>query len=274
MAHQHQLRQRLERGDIVWGVCNMYPSAGIIESLCPGWDFVWIDGQHGQLAYDALVGAVRAAEALGVDTLIRSSGSEYGLLGPIADMDPAAVMVPMINTAEQAQSIIDALRFPPLGRRSYGGRRVIDRHGRNYYKEVVPLVIAQIETMEAVRNVDQIVGTDGVDMVFFGPDDMRVQMGIPVNTPVAESPQLLDAMKRTAKAARDAGKFAGTVAPTPELARMNLDAGYTLLVGGSDVGFIKQNSTKAQADLRSATGSPAPAAAPAARPVGTGIYAG
>src|SRR5690606_8595907 len=97
------------------GLANMYPCAGIIEGMCGGWDFVWIDGQHGQMAYDATLHAVRAADAAGIQALVRVPGHEYGILGPVADMAPAAIMVPMIDTPEQAKTVTKALCFPPIG---------------------------------------------------------------------------------------------------------------------------------------------------------------
>jgi len=233
------LFDRLRNGEVVLGLNNMYPAPGIIEGMCKGWDFVWIDGQHGEMSYDAILHAMHAAGATGIDTLIRVPGHENGILGPFADLSPSAIMVPMVDNAAQAQQIVQGLRFPPVGNRSYGGRRVIDLHGRDYFHEQEILVVAQVETLDAVKNAEEIINTDGVDCLFFGPDDMKVRMGLPINTAVNESPELQAAMKSTAEAAKAAGKFAGCVGATPESLQVAIDLGYQLMVGGGDIGFLR-----------------------------------
>ena len=251
---KNHLLQQLRQGKILLGLCNMYPAAGIIEGMCEGWDFVWIDAQHGQHPYDTALAALRAAAVVGVDTIIRVPGHEYGILGPYADLAPSAIMVPMVNTAQQATAVVNALRFPPRGLRSYGGRRVIDLHGRDYYRQTELAVIAQIETAEAVNHVDAISATDGIDVLFFGPDDMKVSLGISINTTPDQDDQLADAMRRTADAARAAGKFSACTAPNEAIARMAIDMGYQILVGGSDIAYLRVMATQKLADLRALIG--------------------
>ena len=159
-------------------------------------------------------------------------------------------MVPMVNDREQAEAVVRALRFPPLGARSYGGRRVIDLDGRNFHRERELLLLAQIETIEAVQNAEEIIRTDGVDGLFFGPDDMKCQMQIPTDTPLTADERLLAALQRTARVATDAGKFCGTVAADPQTARACLDAGCRLLVAGGDSGFLRHGSARAMEMIR------------------------
>jgi 4-hydroxy-2-oxoheptanedioate aldolase len=263
---QNKLRQRLAAGQIVLGLGNHYPCAGIVEGMCPGWDFVWVDGQHGQMAYDAMLHAMCAAHVADVDVMIRSPGHEAGILGPIADLDPAAIMVPLVETVAQARAIVGAVRFPPVGNRSYGGRRVIDRRGREYYRQQ-PLLVAQIESIESVANAPAIIATDGVDGLFFGPDDMKLRLGLPMETPHEEHPQLREAMQQTVAAARAAGKFAGTVTPTPAALKLARALGYLLLACGSDSAFVRGTAAQRLREMRAlageTTGTPTPAPTPA-----------
>ena len=201
------LRERLKSGECLLGLCNMYPAAGVIEGMCSGWDLVWIDAQHGQIGYDAALEAIRTAAACRLESLLRVPGHESSLLGVFADAMPSALMVPMVNTPEQARGVAAAVRFAPQGTRSYGGRRPIDLHGRQYFQSPDPLLVAQIETVEAVQNVEAIVAAEGVDTLFFGPDDMKVSMGIPIDTPPIEDTRLREAMAATPPAARRAGKY-------------------------------------------------------------------
>lgn len=249
----NRMRDRLAAGDTLLGLCNMYPAPGIIEGMGAGYDFVWIDGQHGQMAYDALLNAVRAATVVGIDTLIRVPGHDESVLGPVADMHPNAVMIPMVDTPEQAKQIVRTLRFPPLGNRSYGSRRAVDLHGRDYHKDPGPLTVAQVETLDSARNARAIIATEGIDALFFGPDDMKVRMGLPINTPAHEHPRLRDAMQVVATAAKDAGKWAGTVAVTPEAFRIAREMGYRFLIGGGDAMFLRTLAASRLAELRPLT---------------------
>ncbi|MCX5662289.1 MAG: aldolase/citrate lyase family protein [Planctomycetota bacterium] len=246
------MTERLKGDATMLGFCSMYPAPGIIEGIGGGWDFVWIDGQHGEMDSRAAVAAVRAADLMGLATLLRVPTHDAGFLGVYADMDPSAIMVPMVNDAAQARAIVAALRFPPLGTRSFGGRRVIDRNGRDYHKNHEVLVVAQIETREAVEHVEAIANTPGVDGLFFGPDDMKVQMGIDVNTPPLEHPRLVEAMTRTANAARAAGKFAAGVAPGAGALEKMRAMGYRLLVGGGDIMFLRAAAAAKLQELRGA----------------------
>ena len=253
--------EKMQTGEILLGLGHMYPAAGIIEGMCGGWDFVWIDGQHGQMSYDTCLAAVHAAGAAGVETVLRVPGHEYGTIGPFHDLAPSALMIPMVNNAEDAKRIVGATQFHPLGKRSYGGRRAIDIHGREYVREWKTVIIAQIETLEAMERVEEIAQTDGIDMVFFGPDDAKVQMGLPMDTKVHEDPTMREAMTNTAQAARRAGKYAGTVAGTGDAVKAAIDQGYTCFVGGSDITFLRTAASAKLGELRAgAAGSEGAAA--------------
>ena len=253
MTHSNLLIDKLNEGNVALGLAYTYPAAGIIEAMLPGWDFVWIDGQHGQLSYDSCLHAVHASAVAGVETVLRIPGHETGIIGPFADLWPSAIMVPMVNSDDDAAAVVDGLRFPPLGIRSYGGRRGGDVYGRGVHVERPLLTIAQIETLEAVDNAEAIINRDGIDMLFFGPDDMKLRMGIDINTPLTEHPQLRRAMERTAEVALAAGKFCGTVTIGAAAARMAVDMGYRLLAGGTDSLFIRTCSAQRLAELRGET---------------------
>lgn len=234
------------------GFNNMYPAAGIIEGMGNGWDYCWIDGQHGEMSYDSLMHAVRTAQFLGLETVIRVPSHESGILCSVADLAPSAVMVPMVNNAKEAKDAVNGLRFPPLGKRSYGGRRVIDLYGREYYQEQPLGLVAQVETLDAVANADEIAATEGVDVLFFGPDDMKVRMGLPINTKLDESDELQEAMRKVAAACKKHGKYAGCVGATPESLRTATSLGYQVIVGGGDIAILRVATAEKLAVLREA----------------------
>ncbi|MCC7350882.1 MAG: hypothetical protein IT446_09955 [Phycisphaerales bacterium] len=246
------LRERLAQGQTLLGLNHMYPGAGIVEGMCPGWDFIWIDTQHGQMSYDATLASVRTAHHMGLETIVRPPSHEATILGIMADLAPSGLMVPMVNSVQDAQRTVRAVHFPPLGDRSYGGRRPIDLHGREYYRNNPVFVLAQIETLEAVEAAEQIIATDGIDGLFFGPDDMKVRMGLPIDTSVMENARLQEAMRHTAAAAKKVGKFAGGIAATVASLHLCRQMGYQILIGGGDVMFLRASAAAKLAELRGA----------------------
>ncbi len=249
-----RFKQRLNNNESMIGLAINYPAAGIIETIGRMWDFLWLDGQHGQLSYDSMLSLVRTADLVGVDTLLRVPGHEFGIIGPYADMMPSALMIPMINTADQAAAAVDAAKFPPLGSRSFGGRRPIDMMDRTFYRDKEPIIVAQIETPEAVENVNAITQTEGIDVLMLGPDDFKVQLGLSINAPILETPVLMDALETVAVAAREAGKAAACIAPTAELARHAASLGYRLFIGGADSRLLFEGSCDRKSMLRETLG--------------------
>ncbi|MCK5805764.1 MAG: hypothetical protein KAI66_23230 [Lentisphaeria bacterium] len=235
------IAERLANGETILGLANSLGDPTIIESMCKGWDFVWIDGQHGTYAgrLDLQLSAVRAAECTGVEAMVRVAGHDYSVLGPVADLGPTMIMVPMVNTTDDAEKIVHGLKFAPLGSRSFGGRRVYDRFGSDYCDHHQPMIVAQIETPEAVENAEDIAAIEGIDALLFGPDDMKKQLGLSMSTGVLESDTLTSLMEQTANAALEAGKVAAAIAPSVELFQLVHGLGYRMIVGGADARYIR-----------------------------------
>lgn len=232
----------LREGSVLYGLCSMYPASGIIEGMCRGWDFVWIDGQHGEHSNNSLFYCAQAARALNIHYVIRAAGHDSGMLGLYADMAPSAIMIPMVSDALQAESIVKALRFPPVGERSYGGRLPIDLYGRDYYKNESPLIIAQIENERGLAQADEIASVEGIDALFFGPDDMKLSKNYDVNTRLIDNEFLIKAAETISRAAHNNNKYCGTVAILPNERTMLISMGYQLIVAGGDAGFLRAMS--------------------------------
>jgi len=239
------LNEQLKNNNLLIGFCLTYPVPGIIERIGADWDWIWIDAQHGQHDYNSILGCVRACELVGKPSIVRVPSHDYGVIGQALDTCTCGIMVPMINTTEQALEVVRAAKFPPLGSRSYGGRRPIDINGRSYAHSANKDIslIAQIETEEGLANVDKIASVPGIDIIFFSPDDMAMQLALPMDQPrnvdIFES-----GMKKMAIAAQKAGKVAGTVTPSPELLEIAIKMGYRLCVGTGDVQLLSTGSCK------------------------------
>lgn len=233
------------------GICISYPAPGIIERIGGEWDWLWIDGQHGQMGYSDILNLVRAAGLVGRPTIVRTPGHEAGAIGLALDMLPAGVMVPMVENEDQARAIVRAAKFPPLGSRSYGGRRPIDMLDRGYAHadRKQPMLVCQIETPEGVDRAESIAAVEGVDVLFFGPDDMALRAGLAMDRPRPEG-CFNKEFQAVAAAAAANGKLAGSVFATPEAVRYGVEWGYRLIVGGGDMAFLTAGSQEKSRSLR------------------------
>ena len=238
-----------KKGQVALGYHLMYPAPGILEAVYHEWDWFWIDAQHGQFDNRTLIECLRTADGLGVPTLVRVAGHSPEMIGRILDMGATGIMVPMVETSDEAQALVKAMHFAPLGKRSYGGRRVIDLGERKYHLKVKEdlLLVLQIETPIGVNNVDTIAVVEGVDALFYGADDMRMALSLPMDTPL-EHPELYAGLKKVAKAAIQHHKIAGAVGFSPVL-EMVLAEGYTLIVGCGDAPSIKNISVTRREEL-------------------------
>ena len=247
-----ELARRLKDGEILLGLANSYPAPGIIECMCRGWDFVWIDTQHGQYSYETALHAVRSAASVGVSSVLRAPGHEPGVLGKCADTAPSCLMVPMVNSVEEAAAIVRAVQPPPDGCREPGGRRAPQAHGAEGDRGPGLLILAQIETSAAVQGAAEIIGTEGIDGLFFSGADLRISSGIALDTAVDQREDLRRWMEQVAQAARARGKFAGCVVGSAEDALTAIGMGYQMLAAGSDIRFLTTAPAQRLAELRSA----------------------
>lgn len=237
------------------GLGIFYPASGIIERIGPDWDWVWIDGQHGELDYSDILAAVRACNLIKSPAVVRVPGHEGGPIGMALDTAADAVMVPMVEDAAQAELIVKAAKFAPLGRRSYGSRRCIDLFSRTYAHDdkPQPLLICQIETKKGLKNANSIAAVEGVDALFVGADDMAMEQQLPMDKPKPKG-HFDAALQSVAQAAKTNGKIAGGVFVNEQDISNAVKLGYTLIVSGADVAFLAGGSKEASGRSRKCFG--------------------
>lgn len=230
------------------GLCITYPAPGIIERIGADWDWLWIDTQHGDLEPGDVLPQVRVADLMGLPCVVRVAGHDPGPIARALDTGASGVLLPVVDTADQARHLVRAAKFPPLGSRSYGGLRPVTLWGRQYASagSPQPMLICQIETPEGLRNADEIAAVDGVDALFLGPDDMTLRMGLPMDS-TRPAGVFDDAYRQMAEAARRHGKHAGGIFLTPNSLKTGLDLGYRLMVCAADALLL---SDKSSADTR------------------------
>jgi 4-hydroxy-2-oxoheptanedioate aldolase len=233
------LRELWAAGGQTVGVWVMSPSVVTAEAAArSGFDFVCADLQHGVLDDMALVGVVQAARLGGASVLARVAWNDPVHIGAALDRGCEGVIVPMVNSAEEAAAAVRSARYAPDGWRSFGplmaGMRADDyAASANDTVAVIPM----IETAAALDHLDDILSVPGVDAIYVGPDDLGLSLGLPVGTR-DEDPVFAQAMVTVLDACRRHGVVAGTHA-TGGWAARRLEQGFQLLAAISDVGAME-----------------------------------
>jgi len=243
---ENTLLRKLRERNIALGYSSAFPHPGLVELTSRYWDFVWLCSQHGYHDYNSIYHCMLAAEKWDVATVVRVPGHEPDYLSRVMDLAPSAIMIPQVNNVEEARAISKAVCFPPDGGRSYGGNRAISLYGWDYYKEKHTLIIAQIESEEAVKNAAEIINMPGIDMLFFSDNDMRLSMGVPFGADERDIPNYVPHMQTVVKACLDCGKLAGLVAVSDFVLRTAIEAGFTAIVVAGDHLFLRMCQSHAQ----------------------------
>jgi 2-keto-3-deoxy-L-rhamnonate aldolase RhmA len=204
-----------------------------------GFDYMCFDVEHSPSSTPALHGQLAALAGTGTASVVRIAGLELAAIKHYLDLGADALMVPNINTAEQAAEAVRCTRYPAAGGiRGMGGTMRATRYGRDkgYFAEAAnnACLIAQIESREALRNLDAICAVDGVDLVFFGPTDLSADMG---HMGQPGHPEVVAAIEAGIRRANALGKPSGVLAGDPDCQRY-LEAGATMVILGSDLGLM------------------------------------
>ncbi len=239
------LRAALAGERVVHGFSLRYAEPGILERIGAGWDFAWLDLQHGDLDLKDVAALARVADLVDVALLVRAPESGVPL-GRLLDLDVAGIIAPLVHDTERARDVVRQTRFPPLGDRSFGGRRVIDRRGATYAEtsRSDERVGCQIESPAAVSQARAIAALEGVDFLMPGPDDLALRRGI-------DDPAAAELALQAGRAACAVGKAWLAVVPDLEGARRARAEGATLVSLGSDHVFLSEGAGHARAALHS-----------------------
>ncbi|PIA90432.1 5-keto-4-deoxy-D-glucarate aldolase [Cercospora beticola] len=209
-----RLLNKLKSGDYPVMTFMAIPSVRMAQIVAlTDLDGIIIDCEHGHIGDDAMHNSVAAISALGVSPIIRIRGPAHDIIKRALDTGAHGIMVPQINTAEEAAQVVASSKFPPQGIRGQGSAFPAIGHGLTtpeYMKSANETIITmiQIETREGLENVDAIAATPGVDLIFIGPNDLaQALLGyVPAR---GDEPEFVKAIEKIVGAARRHGKWAG-----------------------------------------------------------------
>lgn len=210
-----------------------------IEGVC-------LDLQHGMIGFSDAADMIAAVSNAGRPAIVRVLWNEPGAIGQTLDAGAAAVIVPMVNSKVQAEAVVRAAKYPPLGGRSWGGYTALQTYGLSaaeYLKQAntMTLVFAMIETQAALDAVEEIAAVPGLDGLFVGPSDLSIALsnGAGIDKTAKHT---LGAMKRIAAAAQKNNLVAGAFAGTAEIIKTYAAMGYTFMAGVVDVDLLQSGA--------------------------------
>ncbi|WP_424009195.1 HpcH/HpaI aldolase family protein [Haloferax denitrificans] len=249
MVEHDGLKRAGQSPDQLVGTWAVIPHPSTAELLAGvGYDFVVLDAEHTPMSYETMENMVRAVDAAPgeTETLVRVPDDDPATLKRTLDLDPTGVLVPMVETAEQAAAVVDASRYPPAGTRGLGlGRatgygRALGEHVESAEATVVRYV--QLESERAVANAEAIAAVEGIDGVFIGPVDLSMSMD---RFGEWDDGDFLEAVDRVVEAASDAEVAVGTLATDAAERETRLDWGVDYLVAGVDALHLSDGAVEA-----------------------------
>jgi 2-keto-3-deoxy-L-rhamnonate aldolase RhmA len=253
MENAKKFRNKIRNGQVCLGTGITFTDPTATEALCSTLDFVWIDMEHTALSLESVQGHIMATKGSDTAPFVRVRWNDPVLIKPVLDMGAAGVIVPMVRTAEEARHAVGACLYPPDGIRGFGPRRPSD-YGRNFGPEFCKaaneaiIIIAQIEHIDAIRNIDEILAVPGLTGIFFGPYDLSGSMG---HMAEPGHPQVVEAMETVVAKARKTGLFVGMGAGDARGAKDWLDKGVQWLILGVDYALLVRVATELANQVRS-----------------------
>ncbi|WP_417263143.1 aldolase/citrate lyase family protein [Celeribacter sp.] len=240
-ASKNTFKSRLKAGDVQIGLWLGFGDASVTELAAgTGFDWLLIDGEHGPNGLRDVLAQLRGAGDKS-QVVVRTRDDNRAEIKQMLDIGAQTLLVPMIESGDQAAEVVRSMKYPPLGVRGVGAAlaRASEYNGIPDYLQTANdevCVLVQVESMAGVEALDAILGVEGVDGVFVGPADLAADMGY-LGQPAA--PEVQAVVVDTLKRIKAAGKAAGILTSDQALAQSYRELGVEFLAVGSDVGVLR-----------------------------------
>lgn len=240
MDLSNALVDKVRSGRPVFGTWLNIPHPIAAEILAQGgFDFLLMDGEHSPIHPDLVAGLLTATELRGCPVIYRVRANREDLIKGALDAGASGISVPLVHSPDDAARAIAAAKYPPLGRRGIGPWRA-----SNYYQNYSAYVseanaktvlVLQIESREAVRDIDKIAALPDFDVLFVGPDDLAGSLGLAIG---GLHPELIAAYKKVARAAKKHGKAMGIDLSTVDRLDTYMELGFRFFTHGADTSYL------------------------------------
>jgi 2-keto-3-deoxy-L-rhamnonate aldolase RhmA len=249
-----EIKQALAAGKTVLGTMMFEFNSPGISPLAAGAgaEFVLFDMEHSGLSIESIRSQMGWSKTAPVTRMVRVPGSQYDYISRVMDVGAQGVMVPMVESVEQATAIAAAMTYPPLGRRGAAFGVAHDHYsGGSVAEKLVAaneqrICITQIETKAGLDNVEAIAAVPGVDVLWVGQFDLTLSMGIPAQF---DHPEFLAALDRVVAAARANGKTAAAMATGVEDGKRWIERGFRMIAYSGDLWVYQQGLAAALSAL-------------------------
>jgi 2-keto-3-deoxy-L-rhamnonate aldolase RhmA len=239
----NQVKRRLKAGEVVVGIMiSEVHSPNIAMMMAEaGFDFIVVDSEHSSIDLEAVGNIVLAGRGTNCTVIVRPPAKERILMSRPLDAGAEGLLVPLIDTREEAEAVIAATKYYPLGRRGLATRRAFSNYTTRPATDIIAeanaetLIAVQVETGRAVENVEEIVSVPGVDVAFVGPNDLSQSLGLPGQY---SHPEVEAAIHRVIAACQSAGVAPGIYAGSVDFARRWINAGMRFVIYLSDVNLL------------------------------------
>lgn len=251
----YEIKKRLLNGELVLGtIVSEVRNPNIAYMLAQsGFEFFIIDNEHGCYSSETISDMIAGARGAGIAVIVRVCEiTRESILKPL-DSGASGLLVPQVNTAEQAREIVLHAKYPPAGARGVGLRRPHSLYGRvncaEYLKQANEntFIAVQAETPEAIANVESIASIDGIDCVFAGPFDLSVSLGIPGQL---SHPREIEAIDTMLEACRKYNKIGGILMFDTLALRSWIEKGMRFVAYSSDITLLADAAQKAVEELK------------------------
>lgn len=252
-THMRKMRQKLQAGELVLG-CGISLSDPIVtEAIAPSVDFVWIDLEHNALSMESMLAHLIAARAGGCASIVRIPSNDVGWIKRVIDSGAEGIILPRAYTAREVADFVSACRYPPEGTRGFGPRRPM-QYGRLAQQDYLQqanrdlFVVAQVETVELLAELDDVLRLDGLDSLVLGPQDLSGSMGRLGET---THPEVVRAMHIVGEKTKAAKKFLGAgLGANPAFAKTLIECGVQWLQAGNDFEYLIRSCEQTFAEIR------------------------
>jgi 2-dehydro-3-deoxyglucarate aldolase len=249
-----ELKSKLARNALTIGswVTLGHPSIAEIMAAA-GFDWLVLDMEHSVLELSEVQMLIQVLDGQRCPAIVRLTSNDPDQIKRVMDAGATGVMVPMVKNAEDAQAAVQAVYYPPRGRRGVGLARAQGYGARfQQYRNWLDnnaVVVVMIEHIDAVNAIDSILSVPGIDAYIIGPYDLSGSMGHPGEL---DYPEVRTAIERVLEAGRRAGKAGGihVVEPDPNLLRRNIEAGFSFLGYGLDIRILDSLCRTHMRDIR------------------------
>lgn len=236
----NKLKRDLNSGKVCIGATITMSNPVVAEIMSHiGFDWLWFETEHTAMSLESVLNMLQATNGSDVSTIVRVPWNDKTMIKRVLDTGPDGVIIPLVNTKEEAEMAVKAIKYPPLGERGAGLARAqcygmqMGEYLKTANDEVVTILM--IEHIDAVNNIDEILTVKGVDSVMVGALDLSGSMGILGQT---GDERVENAIQKTLEACKRAKIPCGIVAGSPEVANKRIKEGFQNIILGLDVLYL------------------------------------